>query len=414
MLRPLPSAAPIQAPTAQPAANAQAVAQPSLPQAVPQAAPTAKSSPFQPLTAETPTRQAAPAPQTPAPQPAPAAQPAATPTPEPEAPTQQAAVPLAAEAAKPERAAIPSVVGGRLQATIITVTPPGQQPPAPPIVTPRQGQVVQATVVGAANGRPLVSLDGALLSIEGKPLPTGTQVTMLLPPLPTVSATRPAPIAFPTYPSLPAVAETAAQLGGQPAAVMAAIIPKLGPQLAAELMVVASAFTRGDLRPLVSDNVRQQIDRAGRTKAASALAGEVAEGSKEAAKTPAGDWRMVTLPLHTGQSIEPIKLWLHAAPEADENGKGQKGGEAQDTRFMIDLTLSKLGPLQIDGLARPGKLELVFRTPTQLPQHIRRELNAVYVHAASAQGIAGGVAFQVAPPLKPEIKPPVNRPGVIV
>lgn len=336
------------------------------------------------------------------------------PAPEPEAPAQQAAVPLAAEAAKPERAAIPNVVGGRLQTTIITVTPPGQQPPVPPIVTPRQGQVVQATVVGAANGRPLVSLDGALLSIEGKPLPTGTQVTMLLPPLPTVSAARPAPIAFPTYPSLPAVAETAAQLGGQPAAVMAAIIPKLGPQLAAELMVVASAFTRGDLRPLVSDSVRQQIDRAGRTKAASALAGEVAEGSKEAAKSPVGDWRMVTLPLHTGQTIEPIKLWLHSAPEADEDGKGQKGGEVQDTRFMIDLTLSKLGPLQIDGLARPGKLELVFRSPTQLPQQIRRELNAVYVHAASAQGIAGGVAFQVAPALKPEIKPAVNRPGVIV
>ncbi|MFD2262633.1 hypothetical protein ACFSM5_07015 [Lacibacterium aquatile] len=404
MLRPLPSA-----PQPAPAQAAPKAAMFQELKAEPAPVRTAPATSATPASSQVISQPATPAPQTAVVSQAPLA---AAPTVEAEAPAPPP--PAAAPAPTPEKAPIPSVVGGRTQATIISVTPPGQQPPVPPQVTARQGQVVQATVVGTANGRPLVSLEGSLLSIEARPLPTGTQVTMLLPPLPTVTAARPAPAVFPTYPSLPAVAETASQLGGQPAAVMAAILPKLGPRLAAELMVVASAFTRGDIRPLVSDGVRQQIDRAGRTKAASALAGEVAEGSREASKNTAAEWRMITLPIHTGQSIEPIRLWLHAAPEADEDGKGQKGGEAQDTRFMIDLTLSKLGAIQIDGLARPGKLDLVFRTPGQLPQQIRRELNAVYVAAASAHNIAGGVAFQVAPPLKPEIKPQVSRPGWVV
>jgi hypothetical protein len=299
-----------------------------------------------------------------------------------------------------------------MQATVLSVTPPGQPAPSVPVMAGHaaQGQIVRGEIIGQQRGFPLLAVGNGLLSLSTPPLPPQTQVALLLTPV-APAAVRPAAAEFPVYPSLPPLMEAAQAAGGTAAAAVAAALPKLGPKLAAELMIMTSALTKGDIRTIIGDQARRDFEKAGKSKAVADFGRDVSEGSREASRSAAGDWRAITLPLQTGTMVEPVKLWLHNSPEVEEDGQRRNGGG--DTRFMIDLTLSRLGPMQVDGLARPGKLDLVIRTPSPLPPDIRRGLNAAFAGTASANGIAGGLSFHVSPPLKPVQQPLPVRPGVV-
>lgn len=66
-------------------------------------------------------------------------------------------------------------------------------------------------------------------------------------------------------------------------------------------------------------------------------------------------------------------------------------------RFLIDLTLSVLGPVQIDGLAKPGerRFDLVLRTRMPLPQEMRRDITGLFATAGTLLNLGGSLQFQV-------------------
>ena len=57
-------------------------------------------------------------------------------------------------------------------------------------------------------------------------------------------------------------------------------------------------------------------------------------------------------------------------PDAGRSGRGWEeweGHGARANRFLIDLTLSRIGELQLDGLIRPRRFDLILRTHMPLP-----------------------------------------------
>lgn len=287
-------------------------------------------------------------------------------------------------------------------------------PPAPP----PPGTVTGTVIGNGAQNRPIITVGTAVLSLEAAPLPPGTQlqlVPQLGATLPTPSASAQAPVAptqtFPTYPSLPAMIAAAQQAGGQTEQAVLAMLPRLGPQLAASLMVFASGAAKGDLRTLVGDSARASLEKT--SKGRSALAGAIQEfeaAGEEARGTGGAEWRGMTLPVMTGgATIEPIRLYLHQVSdeEAERNQKNEGGGQ----RFLLDLTLTHIGALQVDGLAKSNQLDLVIRTPEALPQRLRNDIRTIFLDSTIARGVAGSVIFQVAPKLVPDTGQSAHRRG---
>lgn len=298
--------------------------------------------------------------------------------------------------------------------------PAGSSPTAssaPP--APLPPGTVTATVIGnGAQNRPIITIGTAVLSLESAPLPPGTQVQLvpqLGAALPAAATAQQAPAAplqsFPTYPSLPAMIAAAQQTGGQTEQAIMAMLPRLGPQLAASLMVFASGAAKGDLRTLVGDSARASLEKTGRGRAALAGATQEFEAAGEEARGTSGtEWRSITLPVMTGgATIDPIRLYLHQVSdeESERNQKNEGGGQ----RFLLDLNLTHIGSLQVDGLAKPNQLDLVIRTPEALPQTLRNDIRTIFLDSAIARGVAGSVIFQVAPKLVPETGAPAHRRG---
>ncbi len=295
------------------------------------------------------------------------------------------------------------------------------RPPAPAPALPT-GPTLAGTVIGnGAQNRPIIAIGSAIVSLEAAPLTPGTQVQLV----PQLAASAPTPMvnsptaqavvspqqSFPTYPSLPALVAAAQAAGGQTEQAVLAMVPRLGPQLAASMMIFASGASKGDLRTLVGDQARANLEKSGRGRSALAGAAHEFEAAGEEARGSSGaDWRAITLPVMTGGAlIEPIRLYLHQVTdeEAERNRQNQGGGQ----RFVLDLDLTHIGPIQIDGLAKQTQLDLVIRTPAPLPTSVRDGIRAVFFEGAGARGVAGGVSFQVGPRMVPDTGHPVVRRG---
>ncbi len=82
---------------------------------------------------------------------------------------------------------------------------------------------------------------------------------------------------------------------------------------------------------------------------------------------------MLVMLFLNGAAVEKITLALHSSPgePTEEEHWRSSGGGGRSTRFLIDLVLSILGPVQIDGLVKERQFDLILRPRTALPQTVR-------------------------------------------
>jgi hypothetical protein len=198
------------------------------------------------------------------------------------------------------------------------------------------------------------------------------------------------------------------------------VVPQPGPALAGQMAFYLSALQSGDIKAWLGESARTALDRAGRGATVSKIDGELkrAAAGIDRPEAEAAGWRGQAIPINNGAAgapIAPVQLYVHQTKPDDDGGNQQKGGGKAPTRFLLDLDLSALGKIQLDGLAQPPRFDLILRTERALPEAVRNQLRLLFTDITSARGLSGSVGFQVAPPIVPGVTgsaPP--RPGILV
>ena len=82
--------------------------------------------------------------------------------------------------------------------------------------------------------------------------------------------------------------------------------------------------------------------------------------------------------------------------------------------FVIDVQLSRLGRLQLDGLIRDegNALDLIVRSETHLANIIQNNIRTIFNGTTNISGIKGGVNFQAAPADFIDVPDPENTDNV--
>jgi hypothetical protein len=283
-----------------------------------------------------------------------------------------------------------------------------------------QGGAVRmpATVLegSSATGLTLASPLGALRLLSPLPLPPGTQLTLDVEQIqpagelgvfPSSSAPAEAKgaaappwralldLPLPTVAALPGM--------GAPEGYMFHLLPRPGKELTAELVFLLSAVKGGEWRKWVGEpNLR-------RLEANSATAGEMARFL--AAELPAlhqevgkdaepGRWQLYQLPFVTPEGMTtPLRL-LHRRSGEEKEGAAASRGEAID-HFVVDVTLARLGVLQLDGFIKKGaerkSFDLVVRSERPLEEEMKQGIREVFQQAQEIGGYNGGVSFRAGP-----------------
>ncbi len=313
------------------------------------------------------------------------------------------------------------VAGLRIAVRVISVqTPPAgghgaTAAPAgsvagPPALTP--GQTLGGHVMTpAAGGTPLLATPIGALGLDGlSVLPRGTAVSLriLTPPslpsggTPSVSPAAATPAIAPPspagagWPALDAALETVH--GINPAAirhVMDSVLPGFDAGLTSRTLFFLRALGRGNVRDWLGETATEVLKGAN-PGLLSQLGEEFRQMARSTAETERDDWRVVHLPLSSGAEIEPVRLLMRRHGR-ERNASGQ---DDPDTRFVIDVTLSRLGRIQFDGLVRDDgkRLDLMVRSDPPLPPALHDKIRALFTRSGETAGLRGEVGFQATPP----------------
>jgi hypothetical protein len=119
------------------------------------------------------------------------------------------------------------------------------------------------------------------------------------------------------------------------------------------------------------------------------LTADIGDLTRLSADAATGEWQVFTLPLISGDAVRPLRLYLRR-----RDAKNDARGDGK--RFVVEAELSRLGPVQLDGLLREPRLDLVVRSHARLPDALRGESAKIFHAACAAQGLTGDLVFATA------------------
>jgi hypothetical protein len=108
-------------------------------------------------------------------------------------------------------------------------------------------------------------------------------------------------------------------------------------------------------------------------------------------------WQALFFPLNVDGYIQQIRLFVkndEQQQSKEENAKQKK----TDTRFIVELDLSKLGEIQLDGFIKKDQaktqFDMIIRSLTQLPNDVQRDISTIYNETGASAGYKGTLIFQ--------------------
>jgi hypothetical protein len=174
-------------------------------------------------------------------------------------------------------------------------------------------------------------------------------------------------------------------------------------QLGASILFFVAAIRSGDVQSWLGEKAVDALKRSGKSSLLGRISSELSGLSQMNKENLSGEWRAISIPLVWQNDVNKLVIYTnHDGPDVpDEDNNSSKG---RKTRFVVDLSLSHIGPLQLDGLfsgslgkavgEAAGKLDLVLRTKQGFSQSMKQQMRSAYKNALDETRITGELSFQ--------------------
>lgn len=219
--------------------------------------------------------------------------------------------------------------------------------------------------------------------------------SLIVPPLLVISADI-----TPLWDTADEVYQTLLQHSSTLAQNMAAIIPNTASpaKMANTALFFIAALRSGDLQSWMGEKTIDALKRAGKSDLLNKFSKEISDLGRE--ESSGQTWRSTAFPMVHGENIHRVLLHYRKEQRHSDDEKQQGGGI---TRFIMDLSLSKIGKVQLDGLFQGnesksvGRLDLIVRTQTPFSKAIQGEMRTLYKDTLDETAYTGELAFQSNP-----------------
>ena len=278
---------------------------------------------------------------------------------------------------------------------------------APPAMARPLGSIIATVESLTPSGMPVLRTpDAHFVLRQAAALPVGTQIIFTLAPAqaadmlaPTAPLTRDALFFDPLFSrGWPALDEAISLLGGtaaQTAQALAQTIPTATARLAPTTLFFLAALRMGGIESWLGENTLQSIRSGGRKDVADRLAQDFGRIASQSKTLIAGEWRAISMPLmQQDQHIHMIQFFVRPHHSDDEAAQGETPETKKMTRFILNLQLSRMGDMQMDGLLHQKRFDLILRSEDRLPADIRQELMKRFAEGLDQTGMEGGISFQ--------------------
>ncbi len=294
------------------------------------------------------------------------------------------------------------------QATIIGHMPTQNNPVAvvhAPLIAPNQLFVIQWAGDAPMTGMTLDLLPRSVpvplpgVAPDGSSLPVPGVPTSTAPVMPGMASLTPPSILFADWdwPAMDDMIQTLSVTAPQVAAATARMIPNAASpsQAGAAMMFLFAAIRANDVAGWLGDDAISALRRDSRgMQALTRMGRDIAGLQKTDAEPVTQDWKALTLPMMWQNDIHKIHMFYRRqhSDQDEENSDSKKG---DSTRFIFDLNLDRMGDLQIDGLMKDKRLDLILRTREKsFSPSMQAHMKGLYVAALENAGMKGALGFQ--------------------
>jgi hypothetical protein len=170
-------------------------------------------------------------------------------------------------------------------------------------------------------------------------------------------------------------------------------LPTPTPQLAPTALFFLAALRSGAIENWLGANTLQALQQTGKKGLVDSLTQDFDKLSAQSKDVLPGNWRSINIPLRYDDQISQLQFYVRQQHDRDENEKGQTGGKPA-TRFILNLSLSRMGALQLDGFIQKKNFDIILRTEDKLPFDMRQELMKRFALGLDQVQMQGAISFQ--------------------
>jgi len=114
------------------------------------------------------------------------------------------------------------------------------------------------------------------------------------------------------------------------------------------------------------------------------------------AEAKPGHWQTLIFPVIVDGTPQQVRAFVKR--DRQQNNKNQPEDKTEDTRFIVEIDLTTLGELQLDGFVRKQSSEtsfdLMIRSLQPLDSNIQNDIMGIYNATGAVTGYKGSLAFQ--------------------
>lgn len=173
-------------------------------------------------------------------------------------------------------------------------------------------------------------------------------------------------------------------------------IPQPNAALPGALLFFFSALKQSSVRTWLGSDAVDALSRSGKFELLNKITEDIHNTGKDVADPVVGTWRSYPVPIHINNYFQHLNFYVHNGYDRNQNSDSTASTSSKyHKRFVIDVSLSQMGALQLDGFTQPKKLDLTVRSEHPLPEGIHQELRQVFNNALTSIDYAGSLYFQV-------------------
>ena len=107
-------------------------------------------------------------------------------------------------------------------------------------------------------------------------------------------------------------------------------------------------------------------------------------------------WQTFVFPVAVEGELQQVRFFVK---RDKKQGGNRQEAEGEDTRFIVEVDVSQLGEIQMDGFVRKAReqqlhFDLVIRTKQALPADVQQDIMAIYTSTGELTGYQGNIQFQ--------------------
>ncbi|MFH1157540.1 MAG: hypothetical protein V1721_01455 [Pseudomonadota bacterium] len=200
------------------------------------------------------------------------------------------------------------------------------------------------------------------------------------------------PVPGDTWPALREALQILSSSASPAAQAFRNTIPTLTPRLVPTALFFLAALRLGSINGWLGDNTLGALRQAGKKELAERLGSDFGKLSGMSKETLADGWRSISMPLLHDEQLSRMQFYVRR--QYDGDGGDKEDGAKPATRFILNLHLSRMGEMQLDGFIRKKNFDVILRTAEKLPFDMRRELMQRFAQGLEQVRMQGKISFQ--------------------